>query len=91
MLHPLLHDVLSGFRPRPVSLCYCDYIADRIAGTLQVVDDELLLKSVGPVKSDLHPEGGYLVSTKKTVEVVDRGGRVYRITVEDLSDAAVQS
>lgn len=67
-------------------LAYCDYIADCIRHALL---DRLhhgyadIIGTVEPVKSDLHPEGGWLVSTKKTIRVTDRNGRVYRVTVEE--------
>jgi hypothetical protein len=32
---------------------------------------------------DLHPEEGYFMSTKKTIEVEDINGKVYLVTVEE--------
>lgn len=69
---------------RGIALVYCDYVADRIAMTLKQFDHaNPLIFSVGHVKSDLHPDGGYLLTTKKTVEITDRNGRRYKITVEE--------
>ena len=48
----------------------------------------MLLKSVGRVQWDLHPEGGYMLSTKKTIDVIDRNGVQYRITVERCDEIA---
>ena len=64
-------------------LAYCDYIAYTIAGNLKACDTDKLLASVGKPRLDLAPEG-YLQSTKKTIEVTDRNGRRYRITVEEV-------
>jgi hypothetical protein len=43
-----------------------------------------MLANVSPIKWDLHPEGGYLVTTKKTLEMTDKFGRSYRVTVEEI-------
>jgi hypothetical protein len=61
---------------------YCDYIAHIIVGNLKANDTERLLSSVGRPQFDLTPAGGFR-STKKTIEVKDRTGRKYRITVEE--------
>lgn len=66
----------------PLNLSYCDYIAERIGDALKITDNELLLKKIGRVQWDLHPEHGYMLSTKKTIEVTDRNGTKYRITIE---------
>jgi hypothetical protein len=63
-------------------LQYCDKIA-HIAGTALREDETFM---AGPTKSDLHPVEGYLVSTKKTIEVLDCNGQRYRVTVEALED-----
>ena len=69
---------------RPNSLlAYCDYIAQAIADNLKANDTERLLSSVSRPKYDLTPEGGF-ASTKKTIEVEDRNGRKYRVTVEEV-------
>ena len=65
-------------------IAYCDYIAHTIKKTLIVNDEENMLSTVGGIKMDLHPEQGYFLSTKKTIEVVDKYGKQYKITVEEL-------
>jgi hypothetical protein len=62
---------------------YCDYIAHTIVNNLKANDTERLLSSVSRPKYDLTPEGGF-ASTKKTIEVEDRNGRKYLVTVEEV-------
>jgi hypothetical protein len=62
---------------------YCDYIAHTIVGNLKANDTERLLSSVSRPKYDLTPEGGF-ASTKKVIEVEDRFGTKYRVTVEEV-------
>ena len=62
---------------------YCDYIAHTIVNNLKANDTERLLASVSRPKYDLTPEGGF-ASTKKTIEVEDRNGTKYRVTVEEV-------
>jgi hypothetical protein len=64
-------------------LVYCDYIANVISKELKVNDTECLLASVSRPKYDLTESGGF-ASTKKTIEVEDRNGTKYRITVEEV-------
>ena len=64
-------------------VAYCDYIAHLILKALNTRDDEGLLKSVGKINFDVSPEGHY-ISTKKTIEVTDRNGKTYRVTVEEV-------
>jgi len=64
-------------------VAYCDYIAHTIVNNLKANDTERLLASVSRPKYDLTPEGGF-ASTKKTIEVEDRNGRKYRVTVEEM-------
>jgi hypothetical protein len=64
-------------------IAYCDYIAHTIVNNLKANDTERLLSSVSRPKYDLTPEGGF-ASTKKTIEVEDRNGRKYRVTVEEV-------
>lgn len=71
---------------KPVALSYCDYIASLISGCLPGVDHQDLLESVGLPKRDLDPEYGYMVSTKKTIQVTDRYGKKYTITVEESAE-----
>lgn len=77
--------ILAAFKP--VALVYCDYIAATICEALradQKANPAGFIRNVGRAKSDLHPTGGYLVSTKKTLTVFDRNGREYRVTVEEV-------
>lgn len=69
-----------------MKLAYCDYIAQQVKDYLglDVVHKYSYVKSVGSVKMDLHPEEGYFMSTKKTIEVVDINDKKYKITVEEL-------
>lgn len=62
---------------------YCDYIAAIISKELKANDSERLLASVGRPQLDLSPEGSFR-STKKTIEVEDRFGKKYRVTVEEV-------
>jgi len=64
-------------------LVYCDYIANVISKELKINDTERLIASVSRPKYDLTESGGF-ASTKKTIEVVDRNGTKYRITVEEV-------
>lgn len=63
---------------------YCDYIAHLISKELKANDTERLLSSVSRPQYDLAPEGAFR-STKKTIEVEDRNGTKYRITVEEVA------
>lgn len=69
-------------------LAYCDYIADRIKRALDidVRENRIYTKvaKVGAIKMDLHPEEGYFVSTKKTIEIIDINGKQYKVTVEEV-------
>jgi len=63
-------------------VAYCDYIAHTISKELKANDTERLLSSVSRPQFDITPEGKF-ASTKKTIEVEDRFGKKYRITVEE--------
>ena len=69
-------------------MVYCDYIADRIKGALdlevQAYPETTLVGKVGPVKMDLHPTEGYFQSTMKTIEITDINKKKYKITVEEI-------
>jgi predicted cupin superfamily sugar epimerase len=68
-------------------LAYCDYIAEATRKSLyndMRNNPESLIGDVMSVKMDLHPEGGYFLSTKKTINIFDKGGKEYRITVEEI-------
>lgn len=86
----LINDIIADFAKtmaRPVPLAYCDYIAHRIHHALldSHADTEKLIDRVGSVQLDLHPELGYFLTTKKTIELTDRNGKRYRVTVEEIA------
>ena len=64
-------------------LAYCDYIASLIRGNLKANDVEKLLSSVSAPKMHLAASGTFL-STMKTIDVEDRHGKKYRVTVEEV-------
>jgi hypothetical protein len=70
-------------------LAYCDYIANRIHHLVsnEINDNDTLrhpiMASIGNPKMDLHPEDGYFMSTKKTIEITDKAGKVYIVTIEE--------
>ena len=70
---------------KPVRLAYCDYIAWLISTELKTLDTsgQKLLASVGRVQFDLGHFDEFL-STTKTIDVEDRYGKQYRITVQEL-------
>jgi hypothetical protein len=69
-------------------LAYCDYIADRIKRALELDVREnpiyTYVNKVGPIKFDTCPKDGYFLSTKKTLEVIDINGKLYKVTVEEI-------
>jgi hypothetical protein len=70
-----------------MTLAYCDGIAAICRKAVREWiegDFENALSEVGPIKYDLDPVEGYMLSTKKTIEVRDFNGRFYRITVEEI-------
>jgi hypothetical protein len=64
-------------------VAYCDYIANTIVGNLKANDTERLLSSVSRPQYDLTDTGAFK-STKKTINVEDRFGKKYRVTVEEV-------
>lgn len=68
-----------------VKLAYCDYIAHLISTELKKIDTESqkLIGSVGRVQFDLGFHDEFL-STTKTIDVEDRFGKQYRITIQEL-------
>jgi hypothetical protein len=66
-------------------LAYCDYMAKVIKDSL--TKDSLVFGShigdVGKVQYDLGPNGEFS-STKKTLSVMDRNGKAYRVTIEEM-------
>lgn len=75
-----------------MNMKYCDGIASICRSAIREwINGEFdnAIKSVGPVKYDLHKEG-YLLSTTKTISVEDVYGQKYKITIEeDNSDVEV--
>ena len=77
-----------------MNMAYCDYIAHTILRPALQNDgkdqgplnrlDKGVIREVGHVKMDLDPVEGYMDSTTKTIDVVDRNGKKYRITVEEI-------
>ena len=64
-------------------VAYCDYIAHLVQLGLRLENDtESLLKGTESTKLDLSEEG-YFLSTKKTIPVVDKNGKRYKITIEE--------
>ena len=68
-------------------IVYCDAIAHTIRCALQQEANQktTLIMGVGSVKSDLD-EGGALVSTTKTINVVDLNGTLYEIKITAVSN-----
>lgn len=67
-------------------LAYCDYIADEINVLFWSQQSEAIITKVGNVEYDLHPEQGWMMSTKKTLELTDKNGKMYRVTVEEIDN-----
>ena len=66
-------------------LAYCDYFAKVINESLKK-DSAVsgsFVDSVGKVNWDLGKNGEFL-STKKTMTVVDRNGKNYRVVIEEI-------
>lgn len=63
---------------------YCDFIAFQIHDHLMDGQHPALIASVDTVEWDLHPTGGWMLSTKKTLNITDINGRRYRVTVEEV-------
>ena len=70
---------------KPVRLAYCDYIAHLISTELKELDThgQKLLAAVGRGQFDLGYHDEFL-STSKTIDVEDRYGKQYRITIQEL-------
>ena len=64
-------------------LAYCDYIATLIWGNLKANDVDKLLSSVSAPRLHLTASGAFL-STKKILDVEDRHGKKYKVTVEEV-------
>lgn len=61
---------------------YCDKIADTIRKSLLKYDPDGIIGLVDGIKYDLHPTEGYLLTTKKTINLTDMDGRKYKVTIE---------
>ena len=80
-----MDEIVNKFFAQPAfaKLAYCDYIAHTISKELKANDSERLLSSVGRPQYDVAEDGSFR-STKKTIDVEDRFGKKYRITVEEV-------
>ena len=65
-------------------IAYCDKIADVCRKALCKHDPDGIVGLVFPLQMDLDPVEGFLVSTKKTFEVSDMDGKMYRVTIEEV-------
>ena len=69
---------------------YCDFIADRIRVGLEQARDGCafgnIINTVGRTKADLHPTEGWFQSSTKTIEVTDKNGQKYKVTVESIEE-----
>ncbi len=63
-------------------LAYCDYISHIIQKNLKRIDQDAMIDSVGKVQFDLDRDGSYR-STRKIINVVDKHGTAYTITIEE--------
>ncbi len=71
-------------KPYHINLAYCDKIASVIKDALNATDPDGIIMGCGKVRFDLHPEDGYLISTKKTLTVVDKNSKLYEVTVKEI-------
>jgi len=71
-------------KPYHINLAYCDKIASVIKDALNGPDPDGIVAGCGKVHSDLHPDEGWLQSTKKSMTVMDKNGKFYQVTVEEL-------
>ena len=65
-------------------LAYCDKIADVIRKALLKHDPDHIVGLVGDIQMDLHPSEGYYMTSKKTIQVSDMNGKMYKVTVEEV-------
>ena len=78
-------DVINvAFRDAKSMMAYCDYIAELISKEMKSEDDKYmrLLSSVSRPLYDLGPQGQFQ-SNKKVINIEDRYGKKYTITVEE--------
>jgi hypothetical protein len=88
---PSLDEFLAGLAKAPAILAkatsYAPYIAGVLMDALKARDPNSIITDCGNVQYDLHERGGYSLSTSKFLEVEDRNGNRYRVTVEDIHAA----
>lgn len=88
--NPSLNAFLAGLVDIPARLekitSYAPRIAAAIFDAMRARDPEGIIAGADHWKSDLHETDGYLLSPNKFVEVVDRNGNRYRVTVEPIYD-----
>lgn len=82
----LIKAAMEGAAKARSCTSYCDKIAATLFDALKARDPDGIIGEVGRIKWDLDQEGSHMVSTKKTIELADRNGNRYRVTVEDLRD-----
>jgi hypothetical protein len=75
-------EIAKKFIVKQLFPAYCDYIAHRIKEALNQYDERDILVGAGAIRFDLDGNGSF-VSTKKTLTVVDKNGKQYRVTVEE--------
>lgn len=76
-INELVHQAKSA-------MVYCDKFAAAIKDALNRPDPDGIIAGCGPMKYDLDPVDGYLVSHKKVLFAADMFGRHYKITVEEV-------
>jgi len=74
-----MDETIGNFFPK-VGLVYCDKIAHLIKTLLPAVGDKNFKMSA--VQNYLHPNQGYILSTRKTIDV-EYLGRKYIITIAE--------
>lgn len=82
----LIADMLNGMTALRRSTSYTPYIAGTVFDALKARDPNGIITEAKPYRSHLHPQGGYLLTHRKTLEVSDMNGNRYRVTIEDMRD-----
>jgi GH18 family chitinase len=67
-------------------LAYCDYIAKVISEAMKKDADRYssYIDNVGKTHWDLDASTGAFLSTRKTISVIDKNGKAYRVTIEEV-------
>jgi GH18 family chitinase len=67
-------------------LAYCDYIAKVISEAMKKDADKYssYIDNVGKTSWDLDTSTGAFLSTRKTISVIDKNGKAYRVTIEEI-------